>query len=389
MLRLVLPKGSLEKATLDALRRRRPRRRAGLGRRLPGHASTTPASTRSASCGPRRSRATWPRAASTSASPVATGSRRPGPRWSRWASSPIRRPPPTPSGWSWRWPRTRRSAPSPIWPPGRGSLRSLAAPSTPSSPAGCSRSTGSHAEIRMSYGATEAKIPDIADAVVEITETGRALARGRAARSSRRCSCRAPSSSPTRRRRPTPTSASPWSQLLTLAAGHARGPGQGAAQAQRGDRQARIGRGGPARPCKSPTVSELSGDAGFAVETVVPKTEVNVLIPALKDRGATDIIEIAAVEDRALRCPIADRAGRAAPRAPWFGVGRRVRRAPGPRCGARGRRRRLSRSTAPRSPTAPGRIEVGTSVVFVVAAGQRWAATRPGRSRRSVPADAV
>ncbi len=35
---------------------------------------------------------------------------------------------------------------------------------------------GVHAEIRMSYGATEAKIPDIADAVVEITETGRALA---------------------------------------------------------------------------------------------------------------------------------------------------------------------------------------------------------------------
>ena len=43
---------------------------------------------------------------------------------------------------------------------------------------------------------------------------------------------------------------------------------------------------------KSPTVSELSGDAGYAVETVVPKTQVNVLIPALKDRGATDIIEL-------------------------------------------------------------------------------------------------
>ncbi len=30
-------------------------------------------------------------------------------------------------------------------------------------------------DIRLSYGATEAKVPDIADAVVEITETGRAL----------------------------------------------------------------------------------------------------------------------------------------------------------------------------------------------------------------------
>ena len=34
---------------------------------------------------------------------------------------------------------------------------------------------GVDAEIRPSHGATEAKIPDIADAVVEITETGRAL----------------------------------------------------------------------------------------------------------------------------------------------------------------------------------------------------------------------
>ena len=34
---------------------------------------------------------------------------------------------------------------------------------------------GVDAEITLSYGATEAKIPEIADAVVEITETGRAL----------------------------------------------------------------------------------------------------------------------------------------------------------------------------------------------------------------------
>ena len=34
---------------------------------------------------------------------------------------------------------------------------------------------GVEAEVRFSYGATEAKVPDIADAVVEITETGRAL----------------------------------------------------------------------------------------------------------------------------------------------------------------------------------------------------------------------
>ena len=34
---------------------------------------------------------------------------------------------------------------------------------------------GVDADVRLSYGATEAKIPDIADCVVDITETGRAL----------------------------------------------------------------------------------------------------------------------------------------------------------------------------------------------------------------------
>src|SRR4051794_5956656 len=36
-------------------------------------------------------------------------------------------------------------------------------------------SKGIDADIRLSYGATEAKIPDIVDCIVEITETGRAL----------------------------------------------------------------------------------------------------------------------------------------------------------------------------------------------------------------------
>ena len=43
---------------------------------------------------------------------------------------------------------------------------------------------------------------------------------------------------------------------------------------------------------KSPTVSKLFGGDDFAVETVVPKDTINTLIPALKDAGATDIIEV-------------------------------------------------------------------------------------------------
>ena len=44
---------------------------------------------------------------------------------------------------------------------------------------------------------------------------------------------------------------------------------------------------------KSPTVSELAGGAGFAIESVVDKRTINLLIPALRDAGATDLLEIA------------------------------------------------------------------------------------------------
>jgi len=43
---------------------------------------------------------------------------------------------------------------------------------------------------------------------------------------------------------------------------------------------------------KSPTVSKLFGEDGYAVETVVAKSDINILIPALKDHGATGILEL-------------------------------------------------------------------------------------------------
>jgi len=44
---------------------------------------------------------------------------------------------------------------------------------------------------------------------------------------------------------------------------------------------------------RSPTVSKLFGGDAYALETVVPKAQINTLIPALKDAGATDIVELA------------------------------------------------------------------------------------------------
>jgi ATP phosphoribosyltransferase len=43
---------------------------------------------------------------------------------------------------------------------------------------------------------------------------------------------------------------------------------------------------------KAPTVNELYGGVGFAVETVVPKIDINILIPDLRDAGASDIVEL-------------------------------------------------------------------------------------------------
>jgi len=149
---------------------------------------------------------------------------------------------------------------------------------------------GVHAEIRMSYGATEAKIPDIADAVVEITETGRALAAARLRIVETLLVSRTELIA-------NPVSASDPAKRLAM--GHVMTLLQGALEA-RGKVLLKLNVAASkleavvsALPAlKSPTVSELSGEAGYAVETVVPKSEVNVLIPALKDRGATDIIEL-------------------------------------------------------------------------------------------------
>jgi ATP phosphoribosyltransferase len=43
---------------------------------------------------------------------------------------------------------------------------------------------------------------------------------------------------------------------------------------------------------KAPTVSKLADGSFFAVETVVDKHRINLLIPKLKAAGATDIIEL-------------------------------------------------------------------------------------------------
>jgi ATP phosphoribosyltransferase len=149
---------------------------------------------------------------------------------------------------------------------------------------------GIEADVRLSYGASEAKIPDIADCIVDITETGRAL-RAAGLRildtillSYTEVVANAASYAD-------PAKRHAMGQLMTLLTGtlEARDKVLVKLNVSRADYDRVL----PLVPAlKAPTVSELAGDGGFAIETVVPKNEINILIPALKDAGATGILEL-------------------------------------------------------------------------------------------------
>ena len=149
---------------------------------------------------------------------------------------------------------------------------------------------GIDADVRLSYGATEAKAPDIVDVVVDLTETGRAL---RAAglriideilvSYTELIANRAAYDDPERRHA--------MGQVLTLLEGVLDARGQ--VMMKLNVERDRLGEVIELLPSlKSPTVNELYGGAGFAVETVVPKAQINTLIPELKERGASDIVEL-------------------------------------------------------------------------------------------------
>ena len=149
---------------------------------------------------------------------------------------------------------------------------------------------GIDADIRLSYGASEAKIPDIADCIVDITETGRAL---RAAglriideilQSYTEVVANKAAYDDAAKRHA-------MGQLMTLLNGTLDARGKVLVKMNVG--VAELEQVLALLPSmKSPTVNPLAGDGGFAVETVVAKRQINTLIPALKDAGATGILEL-------------------------------------------------------------------------------------------------
>jgi ATP phosphoribosyltransferase len=149
---------------------------------------------------------------------------------------------------------------------------------------------GIDADIRLSYGATEAKIPDIVDCIVDLTETGRALrAAGLRIIDTVLTSYTELVANPESYANPAKQHA--MHQLRTLLEGVLEARGKVLVKLNvPTDRLDTVIDLLPSM--KSPTVNELYGSAGYAVETVVPKATINVLIPALSDAGATDIIEL-------------------------------------------------------------------------------------------------
>ena len=150
-------------------------------------------------------------------------------------------------------------------------------------------SKGITADVRLSYGATEAKIPDIADCVVEITETGRAL-RAAGLRIIDTVLVSYTEMVANKASFDDPVKLHAMNQLMTLLLGTLEARDKVLVKLNVGtDHFKAVLAVLPS--AKSPTISELAS-GGYAIESVVERRTINTLIPELKDAGASDILEL-------------------------------------------------------------------------------------------------
>ncbi|MBE0429743.1 MAG: ATP phosphoribosyltransferase [Thermoleophilia bacterium] len=144
-------------------------------------------------------------------------------------------------------------------------------------------------EVFYSYGATEAKVPELMDVVVDLTETGSTLRRNRLKildtimeSTTKLIANKASWEDPDKRKA--------MEEIRTLLLGviDARGRvllSMNVAKEKIDDVVNML----PAM--KRPTVAPLYNSDYFEITTVVEKDEVNVIIPRLKEKGAEDILE--------------------------------------------------------------------------------------------------
>jgi ATP phosphoribosyltransferase len=148
---------------------------------------------------------------------------------------------------------------------------------------------GVKADVRLSYGASEAKIPDIADCVVDITETGRAL-RAAGLRIIDTILTSYTELIANKSAWEDPVKRHAMEQILTLL--HGTLEARGKVLLKLNVAQEKLDAVLAVLPsAKSPTMSQLAS-GGVAVESVVEKRTINTLIPELIDAGASDLLEI-------------------------------------------------------------------------------------------------
>ena len=144
--------------------------------------------------------------------------------------------------------------------------------------------------IFLSYGATEAKVPSIVDAIVDLTETGATLRRQGLEIIDVLLESRTQLiANPTAYEDPAKREAIDELTILLRGAIDARGRVlvKLNVDATNLDGVVRL-----LPAMRAPTVSALTEEGYYAVETIVPKKSINVLIPQLKAVGAEDIIEL-------------------------------------------------------------------------------------------------
>ena len=149
---------------------------------------------------------------------------------------------------------------------------------------------GVKALVVPSYGATEAKVPDIVDAIVDLTETGSSLRKNGLriletilTSYTELVACKAAYENPDKR--------AAMEDIALLLRGAIKARGNTLLKLNVPSAQlAAVTKMLPAM--SSPTITALASGEMNAIETVVPKRGVNTLIPALKAAGAKDILEI-------------------------------------------------------------------------------------------------
>jgi ATP phosphoribosyltransferase len=150
-------------------------------------------------------------------------------------------------------------------------------------------SRGVQAKVEFSWGATEVKPPELADAIVEVTETGSSL------RANKLRILETVLESNTQLIANREAWASEWTRrkledIKMLLEGAMNALGKvGLMLNVRRDDLAGIISALPA--LKNPTISQLSDEAWVAVNTILDETTVRNIIPRLKEAGAQGIVE--------------------------------------------------------------------------------------------------